>query len=85
MCTYLEGNALITVDQSSYRERHNMQRALHKVLGDWYYNIADGLLMSVCSFDIKKCFDTINHSILFNKMENMDSLVIPLTGSGPTY
>ena len=69
MCTYLERNALITVDQSAYRERYNTQTALHKVLDDWYYNIADGLLTSVCSFDIKKCFDTINHSILFKKME----------------
>ena len=52
-----------------YRERHNTQTALHKVLDDWYYNIADGLLTSVCSFDIKNCSDTINHSILFKKME----------------
>ena len=63
MCTYLEHNALITVDQSAYRERHNTQTPPHMVLGDWYHNIADGLLTSVCSFDIKKCFDTINHSI----------------------
>ena len=69
MCTYLEHNALITVDQSAYRERHNTQTALHKVLDDWYYNTADGLLTSVCSFDTKKCFDTITHSILFKKME----------------
>ena len=71
MCIYLERNALITVDQSAYREGHNTQTALHKVLDDWYYNIADGLLTSVCSFDIKKCFDTINHSILFKKMEKI--------------
>ena len=69
MCTYFEHNALIAVDQSAYHERHNTQTALHKVLDDWYYNIADGLLTSVCSFDIKKCFDTINHSILFKRME----------------
>ena len=68
MCTYLEHNALITVDQSAYRERHNTQAALHKVLDDWCYNIADGQLTSVCSFDMKKCFETINHSILLKKM-----------------
>ena len=53
MCTYLERNALITVDQSAYRERHNTQTALHKVLDDWFYNIADGLLTLVCFFDIQ--------------------------------
>ena len=33
--------------------------------------MADDILTSVCSFDIRKCFDTANsiHSILFNKME----------------
>ena len=69
MCLYLEDNDLITVDQSAYRIRHNTQTALHKVLDDWYSNMADGLLTAVCSFDIIKCFDTINHSILLQKME----------------
>ena len=39
------------------------------MLDDWYHNIADGQLTFVCSFDIKKCFDTINHFIIFKKME----------------
>ena len=69
MCIYLEGNDLITVDQSAYRERHNTQTALHKVLDDWYSNMADGSLTAVYSFDIIKCFDTINHSTLLKKME----------------
>ena len=59
---------LITVDQSAYRARHNTQTALNKVLDDWYSNMADGSLTAVCSFDIRKCFDTINHSILLKKM-----------------
>ena len=69
MCIYLEDNGLIRVNQPAYRARHNTQTALHKVLDDWYSNMADGLLTAVCSFDIKKCFDTINHSILLKKME----------------
>ena len=67
--TYLESNKLLTNDQSAYRAQHSTQTALHKVVDDWLYNITDGLHTTVCSFDIRKCFDTINHSILCKKMD----------------
>ena len=65
---YLEVNNLITSDQSAYRNQHNTHTALHRVVDDWLYNISDGNLTGVCSFDITKCFDTINHTILPKKM-----------------
>ena len=65
---YLEVNNLITSDQSAYRNQHNTQTALHRVVDDWLDNISDGNLTGVCSFDITKCFDTINHAILLKKM-----------------
>ena len=61
-------NKLITSDQSAYRNQHNTQTSLHRVVDDWLYNISDGNLTGVCSFDITKCFDTINHAILLKKM-----------------
>ena len=39
------------------------------MIDDWFYNMSDGNLTAVCSLDIKKCFDTINHFILFKKMK----------------
>ena len=39
-----------------------------RVVDDWLDNVSDGNLTSVCSFDITKCFDTINHAILLKKM-----------------
>ena len=51
---YLEVNNLITSDQSAYRNQHNTQTALHRVVDDWLYNISDGNLTGVCSFDITK-------------------------------
>ena len=65
---YLEVNNLITSDQSAYRNQHNTQTYLHIVVDDWLFNISDGNLTGVCSFDITKCFDTINHAILLKKM-----------------
>ena len=43
------------------------------MLGDWQFNMACGLLADDCSFDSRKCFD----SMLF--------ILITLTGSGRTY
>ena len=67
--TYLEENEHITIDQSAYRSQHSTQTTLHKVLDDWFFNMADDMLTSVCSFDIQNCFDTISHIIIFKKME----------------
>ena len=71
LMVYLEINDLITIDQSAYRQQHNTQTALHRVIDDWLCNMSDGNLTAVCSFDITKCFDTINHSILLKKWNIM--------------
>ena len=42
---------------------------------DWLNNIADVLFTAVCSLDIRKCFDTINHNILCCKMEKYGFLI----------
>ena len=58
-------NNLITSDQSAYRNQHNTQTDLLRVVDDWLYNISDGNLTGVCSFDIMKCFDTIMPHLYF--------------------
>ena len=35
---YLEINDLITIDQFAYRQQHNTQTALHRVIDDWLCN-----------------------------------------------
>ena len=69
LMSYLKNNKLISTDQSAYMEHHNTQTALHNVTDDWYYNMTGPVYTGVCSLDIKKCFDTINHKILLEKME----------------
>ena len=62
---YLQSNEIITIDESAYLEYHNTQTALHKVIDNWFYNMADRLFTAICSFDIKKCFDTRYRSLFF--------------------
>ena len=66
--SYLLENDLIVVDQSAYRPSHNTQTALHRVVDSWIDNMSDGLLTGVCLLDISKCFDTINHELLIEKL-----------------
>ena len=44
---YLEVNNRITSDQSAYRNQHNTQTALHRVVDDWLDNVSDGNLRCV--------------------------------------
>ena len=65
---YLIENDYISIDQSAYRQFHNTQTSLHRVVDDWIENICDKLFTGICSLDIKKCFDTIYHSVLLKKL-----------------
>ena len=67
--SYLNEFNFISPDQSAYITKHNTQTSIHKVLNDWSSSIDDGLLVGACAIDIKKCFDTIDHSILLKKLE----------------
>ena len=65
---YLTDNELMCVDQSAYRKFHNTQTSLHRCNEDWVDNICDNLFTAVCFLDIRKCFDTIDHDILLDKL-----------------
>lgn len=69
LLTYLISHDLINIDQSAFRPRHSTQTALHRVVDTWLENISDGLMTGVCFFDIRKCFDTIDHGILLQKLQ----------------
>ena len=65
---YLDDHAFITVDQSAYLKRHSTQTSLHRLIDDILENINNNAITGLCFLDIQKCFDTINHTILLNKL-----------------
>ena len=68
LLNYMQENDYINLDQSAYLKFHNTQTALHRVTDDWIENICSNLYTGICSLDIKKCFDTIDHNILLEKL-----------------
>ena len=53
----------MTVSQHGFRPMHSTLTALLEATNNWYLNIDDGLINSVLFLDLKKVFDTVDHSI----------------------
>ena len=64
---YLNRNKLILL-QSAFRKLHSVLTCLHKSTNDWYLSIDKGRYTAAVFIDLKKAFDTVNHEILFNKL-----------------
>ena len=69
LLNYFQDHKFISIDQSAYLKHHNTQTALHRVTDDFIDNISCNTFTGVCSFDIKKCFDSIDHDLLLTKMK----------------
>jgi hypothetical protein len=65
---FMVNHHFITLDQYAYRKFHSTTNCLHTTIDEWLQNIDDKLLTGVCFLDIAKCFDTINHDLLLQKL-----------------
>ena len=65
---YLSKYQFISIDQSAYIKHHSTQTSLHQLIDDILKNMNNRSITGLCLLDIRKCFDTINHVILLQKM-----------------
>ena len=63
---------LLSTKQWGFRNQHSTVLALLKSSNNWHINIDKGERNGVIFLDIKKAFDTIDHSISLKKLSHYE-------------
>ena len=71
LSAYVSSNNLFCSSQSAYRAGHSTETALLKVMNDILRALDDGNISVFALLDLSAAFDTIDHKILLDRLENL--------------
>uniref|UniRef100_A0A3B1JQW8 Reverse transcriptase domain-containing protein n=1 Tax=Astyanax mexicanus TaxID=7994 RepID=A0A3B1JQW8_ASTMX len=71
LCSYLQRNQIYEKFQSGFRPYHSTETALVRITNDLLIAADQGCVSLLVLLDLSAAFDTIDHTILLERLENM--------------